>query len=69
MSYKYWINGSGYNDPTPSKVIQKEINKNRQRDSEVNYVIKEIKDMCETKDLKIVNRMEILDLRNNKLYK
>lgn len=61
----YWRNGSGYADPTPAKVMRKEMDRNK----EVRNTIKEIKSLCKSRNLKVLNRMIIKDEESGKVYK
>lgn len=70
---KYWKNGSGYYDPTATKVIEKEnaAEKARQkaRNKQVHDTIQEIKNMLKEKDLELVGRIVLKDKKTNKKYK
>lgn len=70
---RYWENASGCYDPTLAKVIEKEnsIEKayKKARKKQVHDTIKEIKNILKDRDLELVGRIELKDIRTNKKYK
>ncbi len=70
---RYWKNASGYNDPTLAKVIEKEnyIEKayEKARKKQVHDTIQEIKNILKDRDLELIGRIELKDIRTNKKYK
>lgn len=70
---KYWENGSGYYDPTATKVIESESAKEKTatkaRNKQVHDTIQEIKNILKDKDLEIVGRIALKDRKTNKKYK
>lgn len=70
---RYWKNASGYNDPTLAKVIEKEnsIEKayKKARKKQVHDTIQEIKNILKDRDLELIGRIELKDIRTNEKYK
>lgn len=70
---RYWKNASGYYDPTLAKVIEKEnsIEKTdkKARKKQVHDTIQEIKNILKDRDLELIGRIELKDIRTNKKYK
>ena len=66
---RYWENGSGYYDPTAKQTIQTIQKENRARNKEVHDTIREIKNLLEERDLKLINRIQLKDIETGKLYK
>lgn len=70
---RYWKNASGYSDPTLAKVIEKEnsIEKayEKARKKQVHDTIQEIKNILKDRDLELIGRIELKDIRTNKKYK
>lgn len=70
---RYWKNASGYYDPTLAKVIEKEnsIEKayKKARKKQVHDTIQEIKNILKDRDLELIGRIELKDIRTNKKYK
>lgn len=69
---RYWENGSGCNDPTATKVIKKENNKEkaikRARNKQVHDTIQEIKNLLNDKELELVGRIILKDKLTNEKY-
>lgn len=67
----YFRNGSGYADPVPAKVIDKQIKQSKQikRDIQVNNAIARSLSVLKKNDLILTERMIIKDLKTNKIYK
>lgn len=63
---RYWENGSGYYDPVAKETIEKE---SKARNKEIHDTIQEIKNILKDKDLILVERMVIKDLKTKKIYK
>lgn len=66
---RYWENGSGYYDPTAKRTIQTIEKENKARNKEVHDTIREIKNLLEERDLKLINRIQLKDIETGKLYK
>lgn len=70
---RYWKNASGYYDPTLAKVIEKEnsIEKadKKARKKQVHDTIQEIKNILKDRDLELIGRIKLKDIRTNKKYK
>ena len=67
---KYWINDSGYYDPTLAKVIENENSReNKARSKQVHDTIREIKNILDGRDLQLLGRIQVKDKANGKLYK
>lgn len=70
---RYWKNASEYYDPTLAKVIEKEnsIEKadKKARKKQVHDTIQEIKNILKDRDLELIGRIKLKDIRTNKKYK
>lgn len=62
---RYWENQSGYYDPVAKMVIDKESKRNK----EIHDTINQVKNILKDKDLILVERMVIKDLKTKKIYK
>lgn len=70
---RYWKNASGYYDPTLAKVIEKENSIERDykkaRKKQIHDTIQEIKNILKDRDLELIGRIKLKDIRTNKKYK
>ena len=70
---RYWKNASGCYDPTLAKVIKKEnsVEKadKKARKKQVHDTIQEIKNILNDRDLELIGRIKLKDIRTNKKYK
>lgn len=67
---KYWVNDSGYHDPTLAKVIENENTREKlARNKQVHDTIREIKSILEDRDLQLLDRIQVKDKANGRLYK
>lgn len=67
---KFWENKHGYYDPVLSEVIKNENKREREpRDKLINGVIKEIKQILNSKNLELVERIVIKDKVSKKIYR
>lgn len=67
---KYWINGLGYYDPTVARAIENENSKERAaRNKQVHDTIRQIKNILESKDLQLLDRIQVKDRKTKKEYR
>lgn len=69
---RYFENGSGYSDPTLTRVIENENREEknyRARKKEVHDTINEIKNILSEREMKLYGRIEIEDLLTREVYK
>lgn len=67
---RYWENGSGIYDPVAKEAIEKEKTINQKmRNKEIHDTINQIKNILGSKNLKLLNRMELKDELSGKIYK
>lgn len=70
MMEKYWINESGYHDPTLAKVIENENSReHRARNKQIHDTIQEIKSILKSRDLELMERIQVKDKINKKVYR
>lgn len=62
---KYWLNASGYYDPTAAETIQKE----QARKKQIHNTIKKVKKLLEENDLELAQRILLKDKRTKKLLR
>lgn len=67
---RYWVNKSGYQDPTLARVIENENCREKSaRNKQVHDTIREIKNILEDRDLQLLDRIQLKDKVNGRLYK
>lgn len=67
---RYWINESGCYNPTLAKVIEDENCREKSaRNKQVHDAIREIKNILEDRDLQLLDRIQLKDKVNGRLYK
>jgi len=67
---RYWENGSGIYDPVAKEAIEREKGTNtKMRNKEIHDTINQIKNILASKNLKLLNRMELKDELSGKIYK
>lgn len=70
MMEKYWMNESGYHDPTLAKVIENENSReHRARNKQVHDTIQEIKNILQDRDLELLERIQLKDKATKKVYR
>lgn len=62
---RYWENQSGYYDPVAKEVIENESKRNK----EIHDTIREIKNILDGRNLKLIKRIELQDKLTKKIYK
>jgi hypothetical protein len=65
MSNRYWENQSGYYDPTAKAAIDND----EKPDKLVRDSVYEIKLLLKSRNLELLNRMVIKDVKSGKVYK
>lgn len=66
MMEKYWMNESGYHDPTLAEVIERET---KARNKRVHDTIQEIKNILQDRDLELLERIQLKDKVSKKVYR
>lgn len=67
---RYWENESGYYDPTLARVIENENGREKSaRNKQVHDTIQEIKNILENRDLELLERIQVKDKINKKVYR
>lgn len=67
---RYWMNESGYYDPTLAKVIENENSReHRVRNKQVHDTIQEIKNILQDRDLELLERIQVKDKVSKKIYR